>query len=796
MSTLINKNDRKDIDLLEYWRIIVKRKWVLAAFCAILLVGAAVKSFTTTPLYRATASILIDEPGTSMINIQDILNSGGYYRSDYLGTYFNTQLRLLTSRSLAERVAKRLNLAARPELRGGGGDRPGLTQRLRNILTGKGRPDAADIGTGAGGASQAASFYYVVLGGLQIHPVEETRLVMVSYVSPSSTLAADIVNAVAEEFVTFSIETRYEATRQTSEFLDEQTASLREELKRKEEELQKYGQEKKLLYLNDKESTVVNKFAEVNSAFTEAQIDRFKKEAVYRELKSLNVDTLPQSVSNETIQALKATYTQVKSEYEEKSSFYRPDYPEMIKLKARLDSTRNALREEISKAVGTAEAEYRASQKKESSLLSLLESERGDVVKMNNNSILYRSLQIEVDNMRNLLSTLVSRQNEIQVTSQLGGLRTSNIKVIDKALVPGGPFTPNTKRNLIMALLLGLVGGIGLVFFIEYVDNTVKGPDEVEKLTGLPTLGIIPYLSNDSHKKQDRYGTYGTYGAEPEANSEADSGLTEIREIELVNYLFPKYAIAEDYRTLRTSILFSHADSAPKTICFTSTMPQEGKTATVANLAVSFAQLEGKVLLVDADLRKPRLHKIFDLKNHVGLSDYLTGKLSFDEAIQKSAINNIWIISSGPHPPNPAELLNSKRMRDLLATAKERFDVILVDTPPVLAVIDPVIVSALTDSTIMVIRAGKTTRRALVRAFEELRKAKSDIIGAVFNEVKIGPQNIGVPYYHYYQYEYSSGNSDKRRSRQDAARYERFRANGEGPKDPGGPSGDKLGEKG
>ena len=177
MSTLINKNDRKDIDLLEYWRIIVKRKWVLAAFCAILLVGAAVKSFTTTPLYRATASILIDEPGTSMINIQDILNSGGYYRSDYLGTYFNTQLRLLTSRSLAERVAKRLNLAARSELRGGGADRPGLTQRLRNILTGKGRPDAADIGTGAGGASQAASFYYVVLGGLQIHPVEETRLV-------------------------------------------------------------------------------------------------------------------------------------------------------------------------------------------------------------------------------------------------------------------------------------------------------------------------------------------------------------------------------------------------------------------------------------------------------------------------------------------------------------------------------------------------------------------------------------------------------------------------------------------
>ncbi len=667
-------------------------------------------------------------------------------------------------------MAKRLNLAARPELRA---DQPGLGQRLRNIITGKGKKTDGDAP--AAGAGQSASYFYVVQGGLRVQPVEETRLVMVTYTSPSASLAADIVNAVAEEFVTFSIETRYEATRQTSEFLDEQTASLREELKRKEEELQKYGQEKKLLYLNDKESTVVNKFSEVNSAFTEAQIDRFKKEAVYRELKSLDVDTLPESVSNETIQTLKSTYAQVKSEYEEKSSFYRPDYPEMIKLKARLESTRNALKDEISRAVGTAEAEYRAAQKKEGSLLSLLETERGDVVRMNNNSILYRSLQIEVENMRSLLSTLVSRQNEIQVTSQLGGLRTSNIKVIDKALMPRRPFTPNTKRNLIMALLLGMVAGIGLVFFVEYIDNTVKGPEEVEKLTGLPTLGIIPFLSSDGHARK-RHDGYGTYGSEPAAGD----ALPEIREIELINYLYPKFAIAEDYRTLRTSILFSHADSAPKTICFTSTMPQEGKTATISNLAVSFAQLEGKVLLVDADLRKPRLHKIFNMKNHVGLSDYLTGKLEFDEAIQKTAIDNIWVVTSGPHPPNPAELLNSRRMGDLLAAAKEKFDVILIDTPPVLAVIDPVIVSALTDSTVMVIRAGKTTRRAMTRAFEELSKAKSDIIGAVFNEVKIGPQSIGVPYYHYYQYEYSSAPGDKRRSRKDEARGGSLRE-GEGP---------------
>jgi capsular exopolysaccharide synthesis family protein len=363
--------------------------------------------------------------------------------------------------------------------------------------------------------------------------------------------------------------------------------------------------------------------------------------------------------------------------------------------------------------------------------------------------------------MRTLLSTLVAKQNEIQVSSQLGGLRTSNIKVVDRALVPPGPFTPNVRRNLLMALLAGLLGGLGLIFLVEYLDNTVKGPEDVEKLTGLPSLGIIPFLSPDGgRKRSDVYGSSRSYGSE-EAAAGGDAPI--VREIELINHLYPKFSIAEDYRTVRTSILFSHADSAPKTIAFTSTLPQEGKTATVSNLAVSFAQLEGKVLLVDADMRKPRLSKVFNLRNTNGLSSYLAGKKGFDEVVQKTSIENVWTIPSGPHPPNPAELLNSKRMKELLAQAKEAFNVVLLDTPPVLAVIDPVIVSSLADSTVFVVRAGKTTRRSLQRALDEVRKSKADIIGVVFNEVRIGRQGIGTPFYHYYQYEYGSQDGPKNR---------------------------------
>jgi capsular exopolysaccharide synthesis family protein len=751
------KANRKEIDLLEYWRIVLKRKWVLVTFASVLVVFVAVLSFTATPLYRATATILIDEPSASLVNIQDVLNSGGYYQTDYLGTYFNTQLKLLTSRSLAERVAKKLDLGSRPEFRTARSSRTNPVQAVKGFLSLRWvlpRKKPAETPAGAG-SPPATSYAFAVLDGLGIAPVPETRIVQVSYTSSQPVLAADIVNTLVEEFVRYCVETRYEATKQTSEFLSETISQLREDLKRKEEDLQKYGEEKKLLFLNDKESTVVNKFSDVNAAFTEAQIDRFKKEALFRELRDLNINALPESVTNPVVQALKASYSQAQSDYEEKGKFYRPDYPEMVKLKARLESTKNALQEEIRKAVGAAEADYRAALNKERSLQGLLDSQRTDVVRMNNNAILYRSLQIEVDNMRSLLSTLVSKQNEIQVSSQLGGLRTSNIKIVDRALVPGGPFTPNTRRNLMMALFLGLFGGLGLIFLVEYLDNTVKGPEDVEKLTGLPSLGIIPYLSADGLKrKPSPYGARPySYGAEGEAPGET---MPDVSEIELINHLFPKFSIAEDYRTVRTAILFSHADSSPKTVCFTSSMPQEGKTATASNMAISFAQLEGKVLLIDADLRKPRLHKIFQTRNLVGLSGFLTGKLAFDEAILKTSIENIWIIPSGPHPPNPAELLNSKRMRDLLARVKDRFDTVLIDTPPVLAVIDPVIVSSLADCTVLVVQAGKTTRRALGKAVGEVRKAKAEIVGVVFNEVKLGRQGLGTPYYHYYQYEYSA----------------------------------------
>jgi len=751
-----NKMEKKEIDLLEYWRIILKRKWIIVSFVASLLAFVGIFSFTSTPLYVASASILIEDSSSSLLNIQDI-STYGEYRYDFLGTYFKTQLKLLGSRSLAERVAKKMNLGSRQELQSPHFSRGNLFQTARHFFSFgwmfPKKKEAPDEKQPIDQPDSYSVLAYAVLGGLKITPLVETRLVEIGYTSPYPALAADIVNTLVEEFINYSVETRYEATQQASEFLSEQIAQLREDLGAKEKELQKYGEEKKLLLLNEKESTVVSKFAELDTAFTEAQIERVNKEAIFRELQGLDIDSAPQYVNNSLIQSLKTSYTQIKSEYEEKSKIFKPSYPEMIKLRARLDSMKAELENEIKKAVDAAESEFRTALKKEASLRHLLESQRIDVVRMNNNAILYNSLKIEVENKRSLLNSLVGKQNETLVSARLGGLRTSNIKIVDKALVPNEPFSPNTRRHLIMALLLGLFGGLGLAFLVEYLDNSVKGPEDVEKITGLPSLGIIPQFTLNGLKK--RYGYSSEYGySYGEGASGKEVSMAGVKEIELINHFLPKFSISEDYRTVRTSILFSHAEGVPKTITFTSTLPQEGKTATISNTAVAFAQLGERVLMIDGDLRRHRLHRVFKVRNVMGLSSYLTGKASLEDVIQVTSIENIWLIPSGLHPPNPAELLNSERMKELMRLVKENFDIVLIDTPPVLAAIDPVIISSLSDCTVFVVRAGKTGRKLFLQAVEEIRKAKSQIIGVIFNEVTIKKDKYYSPYYHYYQKEY------------------------------------------
>jgi polysaccharide biosynthesis transport protein len=740
------EEDETEINLLEYWHILLKRKWIIAAFAGAAVFFTGIYVFKATPLYKATSIMMIEEESSRLLSIEDEF---GYRRNYRDPIFFNTQVKLIGSKSLMERVARKLDLLHHPlfmeESDNGNNNSEKIEPENPYIPLAKGLSE-----------------------GIEVAPVRDTKLVEVSYTSPEPQFSAQLVNTLSQEFVDFYIEKRYQTTQQASDFLEVQISDLRKRLSEREAELQKYSREKDLYFLNERESAAVSEFADINQAYTRARIDRINAQAKYEELKNIKLDSLPQFSDNQVLQELRTEYVQIKNEYEEKSEIFKPDYPDLVRLRARLDSMRNELQGEIAGAKEESETEYKTALNKENSLRRLLEQQKTDVAQMNSDAIMYNNLRIETENMQTLLGSLEQRQKETLVSARLGELKTSNVSIIDEAEVPTSTVFPKKKRSLILALFIGLFGGAGLAFALEYLDNTVKNPEEAEKLTGLPSLGMVPFLHPSGMKKIKRPGyAYRDSYMDEEGAGKKDKS-SQIKDIALVNHLYPNFTISEDYRTIRTSIMLSSAGSPPKSIAFTSALPQDGKSVTVANMAVSFAQLNEKVLVVDADMRKPQQHKIFQAKAGPGLSSYLTGKSGLNDCIHSTNVEGISLIPCGPVPPNPTELLNSKPMRQLMEDARNQFDMVLVDLLPVLAVVDPVVVCDLTEATILVVYPGKTKENAFASAVEELRKGKIKIIGTVFNGMRLDKDD-----YHYksfYKSYYRSKGYDKSKEQSSSSR--------------------------
>jgi len=737
----------KDIDLMDYWQVIVRRKWLLAAFTGALIVFTAIFSFLVSPKYKATATLLIEEESSRILSINEAFGDQAQVFRDLRG--YNTQMQLLQSRALAERVARKLNLLSRPEFGGEPSSKRGFFAGLKHAVTlkwlfAKRKPEGENPLFQANPYSPIANG---ILASLEIIPIKETKMVGLSFTFDSPTLATEVVNTLAEEFISFSSEKRVSTTQQASDWMSEQINNLRSDLTAKERELLRYSQEKDIVFLSETESMAVKSFSDLNEGYNRAVLDRINAEAEWRELKNLEAGSIPQLISDPGITGLKTEYTRLSAEFDERSRLLKADHPEMLGIKARLDS----LKDEINKAADAAEARYRTALQKEYSIRSTLERQRADVTKMENNAILYNSIRSEVESKRRLLNSLLERQSETQLSAQLKGLSAANISIIDKAEVPRKPVSPDRTKNLLMSLLIGLFGGVGLCFLLEYLDDTIKGPADVERLAQLPSLGIVPYLPQDGLSRRKGYRSYLRHRyARTSDGIEKEHTLPEIKEIELVNHFHPELPFAEHYRTIRTSILLSHAGKPPKTIVFSSPLTQEGKSATVANMAVSFGQLEEKVLVVDTDLRKPRLHRIFKVRNVNGLTGFLTGKASLKEVVEKTCVDNIWLIPSGPIPPNPAELLNSRKMKDLIEEVGQVFDIVLLDSPPVLAVSDTVLISSVSESTVLVVRSGQTRRKPFLSAIQELNRARANIIGVVFNGADLSKE--GSFYSKYYGY--------------------------------------------
>lgn len=734
-------SEGQEINLREYWdRVWRRRRTVLAVAIGVFALGAF-WTFIQKPTYTAKTQLLIEkEP--NILSFDQVLQIEAM-RDDF----YQTQYKLLSGRGLADSVIERLKLYGNPEF--------------------VGRPRAGKTPVDPTDHVFREKLIDNFSKRLTVRPVRLTRLVDVSFDARDPQLAADIVNDLSAAFIDLNINMKYAATEQATTFLSEQIKTLQTEIQQKENQLQGFEAEANIVALSDNETTVIDALGQINKALTDAQIDRSRREATWNGLRNVSPDYVPSAIDNLLIQKLREDYVRLKRQYEKMEGRFQPDYPELQRTRVELDSARKSLEDEIQNLVKGAYSEYQTALRREQSLENEFNEQKSAAFKMNSSAVTYNGLKVEIQNKKTLLDSLLRRESETGVEARLKGLRTSNIRVVDRARVPVRPSSPNKKRNLLLALILGLGGGVALAFLFDVLDNSVKTSEDVERYSGLPTLGIVPKFSLEGASKAYTYSRRLKPAGEPkqlEASTDAsapaapfvatvEQGAGKPGSIELVPHYFPNSRLAESYRSIRTALLLSSADNPVKTMAVTSPMPGEGKSVSAANLAITLAQSGKTVLLVDADLRRPRQHRMFKVKNTYGLTTYLTDSIELKEVVKSTEIPNLFLINAGPIPPNPAELLGSDKMSRFIRMMSEESDYVLFDLPPMIEISDALVLGAKVDGVVLVIWGDRTSREALRKTREKLDLLKVRTLGVIIN-------NVSVPQYgyHYYKdYNYHPG---------------------------------------
>lgn len=710
----------------KYWKIIKPRLHLVIIITLFMVAAIYIKVSTKTPIYVASGLLMIEPESRNVIMFD---NRPSFY--GYRNEYFNTQIKILQSRTLAQEVMDEFKVTP----------------------------------TGNPLMKEESEFSHE---GPLVTPLEYTRLVRVGYKTTDPQASADLVNILFDKFRDFNLKVKTQSSEDAASYIDRQVENLQQDLNKKEREMQAYGKQKELFYLSREDSTIVEKFSDLNKAYTEAQINRVNKEAIYEELKGTSYENFPEVKKSQLISSLKNTYSSLEAEYTKKSQIFKSSYPGMTQLKSQMNSLQQRINEETrdiaQKTLKEARSEFQSAKKKEDSLLKLLDQQKGIMVSSNSDAIYYKTLGIEVENMRSLQTYLVRKQKESVLSSRLEGIRTSNIKIIDEAQVPSSPIDSGMKKSLLAALMLGLSMGFGLIFLIDYLDRTIKTPEEVKSILGVPALGLIP--ATDAKIVNAYYNSYYRYGYGDKEKKNEVQNPPQKKDIELINFLDPESPFSENYRTIRTSILLSIPKHPPKIISISSALPAEGKTATTINLAISFSQLGKKVLIIDGDMRRPRVHKIFKIKNTAGLSSYLVGNANITDVLHKVSIKNLYVVPSGPLPPNPSELIDSEVMVTTLKRFIGRVDFIFIDTPPLIGIVDPILLGKHSDGMIIVTWAGKTHRNAVEKAVDELARFKVRTLGVILNKASAKRTGYGYNYSYYnYKYKYKEGSPEKKNKR-------------------------------
>lgn len=723
--------EEKEIHLRDYGRVILKRRWTVLAFFLIVVLTTMVATFTMKPIYRGTTTLQINKENPQIVDFKEILAVNTMDMD-----YYQTQYKILESRTLARRVIHSLKLQEHPQFQP---EKESTFQVWKASLlnsissfwksTAEREPDETE---------RESLFINRFLKQLKVEPIRNSRLVKIHFDSNDPDLSARVANALAKAYIQQNLETRFYATEQAKEWLTKQLEDLKAKVERADEALQAFGSRHDIISLEEKENVVIQRLNELNEALTKAEAERMGKEALYRQTRGAYGDSLPSILENKLVMDLKQALIQLEGQYMKLSETFKPEHPEMVRLRTQIKTIRDRLDGEIQRIVTGIQNEYESSLRREKLLRESFEAQKRRVMEMKEKAIQYNILKREADTNKELYRGLLQRMKEAGVSA---GIMASNIQVVDQAERPLKPFKPNKALNLILSVVVGLFLGVGLAFFFEYLDNTVKTPEDVEQLIRLPSFGMVPEISQHRRKRLEKGQTY---------------------PIELITHRHPKSMLSEAYRNIRTSILLSFSERPPKRIAITSPNPAEGKTTTAINTAIALSQTGASVVLIDADLRKPRVHRIFNEENGVGLSNFLSGNVGLEAIIKATEIPNLFYIPSGPIPPNPSELISSNLFKSMVQSLGERFDHLVFDSPPVLGFADTAVLSTSVDGLILVAVGGKTPRETLQRAKDLLLQVNAKILGVVINRVNIERSEYG---YYYYRYHYYYGKEGKEKKK-------------------------------
>lgn len=711
----------------EYFRILIKRKWVVIATFVTIFSVVAIASLKTTPVYEASGTVAINKPD-STLNFQ---NSGTLSLDYFDPTELDTEVKILQSDLLALQVIRELNLDRTPEIAGQAPPPPSSSLDLA--------PDPLQSDP-----ERASSLIAQFRGNLKVNLSPNTRIIEVHYRSPDPQMAANVVNTLMQTYVENNFKARFESTMQASDWLSKQLVDLQMKVETSQEKLVRYQREHEILGADEKQNITMEKLDELNKELTTAESERMDKEALYRLVESGDPDAIASSAaaiedegngsqtSTALLGTLRARQADLKIQAADLSTQFLPSYPKLNQLNSELKEIDSQIQGEMKKIVAKVRGQYTAALQREEMLGQALEKQKQEANKLNESAIEYSLLKRDVDTNRQLYEGLLEKLKEAGVSA---GLKANNFRILDGARPPTAPVEPNIPRNLLFAAVLGLASGVGLAFLLEGIDNTVRTTEQAQMISGVASLGMIPLGSKSARD-----------GPNPKRLVIASSKEA----VELVTQVRPQSQMAESYRALRTSLLLSNLGAPPKVIMVTSALPQEGKTTTSINTAVVLAQKGVRVLLIDADLRRPSIHKTLSMGPHSGLSNVLTGSTTLDQAITRTPVlPNLFVLAAGTPPPNPAELLASTNLKQVLDQLREQYDHIVIDTPPSLSVTDAVVLSPRADAVVLVIRSGQTTKQALRRSRDILTQVNAKVVGVLLNAVDLSSPD----YYYYYEYQ-------------------------------------------